>query len=270
MQISRNLFKQRLSRDQLQIGLFLGIGSAYSSEIVATTGFDWLLIDGEHAPFDVADVLAQLQALAAYPVHPVVRPVDHDTARIKQLLDIGVQTLLVPMVSTAEQARSLVRAMRYPPAGVRGVGTGLARAARWNAVNEYFSVADGEMCLLVQIECKEGVENLDEILSIDGVDGAFIGPADLAASLGYLGEPHHPAVQGVIESMIKKIVASGKAAGIFMGDPVAASKYALQGIRLFGVGADTVLLRIAALQLVDSFKPLIEPQGRGEASVTNE
>ena len=250
----QNAFKRALAAGETQIGLFLGLADAYSAELVAGTGFDWLLIDGEHGPNDLRSIIAQLQALAPYPVRPVVRTVDHDAARIKQLLDGGVQTLMVPMVESAADAEKLVRALRYPPHGVRGVGTAMARAARWNGVADYFAHADCEMCLIVQIESTAGLVALDAIARVDGVDGVFIGPSDLAASMGYLGQPGHPEVKSAVATGLRRIAATGKAAGVFSADPAAAEAYRQIGASFLLVGVDTLLLRHAAATLAERFK----------------
>lgn len=254
MDMIRNPFKRALAQGRVQYGLWLGLAYAYPAEICAGAGFDWLLIDGEHAPNDVRSILAQLQAIAPYASHPIVRPVQGDAALIKQLLDAGAQTLLVPMVESADQAAKLVCAMRYPPKGIRGVGTALARASRWNNVNDYLKQADDEMCLLVQVESARGLENLDEIAAVAGVDGVFVGPADLAASLGHLGNPGHPEVVAAIEGAIKRIVAAGKAAGILAADPKLAQNYVACGASFVAVGVDTVLLGRAARTLIAQFK----------------
>jgi 4-hydroxy-2-oxoheptanedioate aldolase len=254
MDMPLNQFKRALAAGETQIGLFLGLANAYAAEVVGTAGFDWLLIDGEHGPNDLRSIIEQLQALAQYPVRPVVRTVDHDVARIKQLLDGGAQTLMVPMVETAAEAESLVRAMRYPPHGIRGVGTALARAARWNGVDGYFAQADGEMCLIVQIESTAGLAGLDDILKVDGVDAVFIGPSDLAASMGYLGQPGHPEVKAAVEGAIRKIAAAGKAAGVFSADPAIAAQYKALGASFLLVGVDALLLRNASVALAAKFK----------------
>jgi len=254
MDMPLNQFKRALAAGETQIGLFLGMANAYAAEVVATAGFDWLLIDGEHGPNDLRSIIEQLQVLGQYPVRSVVRTVDHDVARIKQLLDGGVQTLMVPMVESAADAEKLVRAMRYPPHGIRGVGTALARAARWNGVEGYFAQADQEMCLIVQIESTAGLAGLDDILKVDGVDAVFIGPSDLAASMGYLGNPGHPEVKAAVESAIRKIAAAGKAAGVFSADPVAAEAYRQIGASFLLVGVDALLLRNASVALADKFK----------------
>ena len=250
----KNQFKRALAAGETQIGLFLGLANAYAAEVAGTAGFDWLLIDGEHGPNDLQSIIGQLQALAPYPVRPVVRTVDHDTARIKQLLDGGAQTLMVPMVETATEAESLVRAMRYPPHGIRGVGTALARAARWNGVEGYFAQADQEMCLIVQIESVAGLQGLAEILAVDGVDAVFIGPSDLAASMGHLGNPGHPEVKAAVEAALRQIAAAGKAAGVFSADPAIAAGYQAIGASFLLVGVDTLLLRNSAVALADKFK----------------
>lgn len=254
MDMPLNTFKRALAAGETQIGLFLGLANSYSAEIVGGTGFDWLLIDGEHGPNDLQSIIGQLQALAPYPVRPVVRTVDHDVARIKQLLDGGAQTLMVPMVETAADAEKLVRAMRYPPHGIRGVGTAMARAARWNGVADYFAHADQEMCLIVQIESTTGLAGLAEVLQVEGVDAVFIGPSDLAASMGYLGQPNHPEVKATVEAALRQIAAAGKAAGVFSADPVAAEAYRQMGARFLLVGVDALLLRNSAVALADKFK----------------
>lgn len=249
-----NHFKRRLATDQ-QTGLWVGLANAYCAEIAATAGFDWLLLDGEHAPNDLNSILAQLQAVAPYSTHPIVRPPSGDIVFIKQLLDIGAQTLLIPMVETAEQARELVQATRYPPIGVRGVGAALARASRWNGVEQYLHTANQEICLLLQIESVRALEHLDEILAIDGVDGIFIGPADLSASMGHLGNPTHPEVQTAIRDSITRIRQAGKATGILTTQESMAKQYFEMGCAFVAVGIDTSLLSTALRQLAKRFIP---------------
>ena len=254
MDMPKNLFKQKLRQGQWQVGLFVGLASGYSMEILAGAGFDWLVIDAEHSPNNPASVLAQLQAAAAYPVQVLVRPMSHDPALIKQYLDAGAQTLLLPLVDDAAQARELVRAMRYPPEGIRGVAASLARAAHWNGVKDYVKHANVEVCLVVQVETRQGLENLDAILAVEGVDGVFIGPADLAASLGHLGEAGHPEVRAAIEAALRRIAATGKAAGVFVTDTTLAEHYRDCGASFIAVGGDTTLLRGAAVQLAAAFR----------------
>lgn len=254
MKMPKNLFKQALGAHRWQVGLFVCMASAYSMEVLAGTGFDWLVIDAEHSPNNPASVMGQLQAAAPYPVQLLVRPMSHDPALIKQYLDAGAQTLLVPLVDDAIQAAALVRAVRYPPEGIRGVAASLARAARWNGVNDYVKHANAEVCLVVQVETRQGLENLDAILAVEGVDAVFIGPADLAASLGHLGESGHPEVRAAIEDALRRIRASGKAAGVFVTDPELALKYRGLGASFVAVGADTALLRNAALKAAIAFR----------------
>jgi 4-hydroxy-2-oxoheptanedioate aldolase len=255
MELPRNPFKQALRAGQPQIGLWVGMAQPYVAEMLATSGFDWLLLDGEHAPNDVRSLLGQLQAVAPYATHPIVRPVVGDTALIKQLLDIGAQTLLIPMVETAEQAKSLVAAMRYPPRGVRGVGSALARAARWGQVEGYLHRAEEELCLLVQVESVRGLDNLEAIAAVDGVDGVFFGPSDLAASMGLIGKSTDPSVQSAVEKGISIVRRAGKAAGLLTTELPLARKYVDQGALFVGIGIDTLLLTRAARDLAASFKP---------------
>ena len=249
-----NRFKHALGQDTTQLGLWLGLADPYAGELCATAGFDWLLIDGEHAPNDLRSVLATLQALAAYSSHPVVRIPKTDTALIKQVLELGVTTLLVPMVETAEQAAATVQAMRYPPAGVRGVGFGLARSSRWNGNPNYLQQANDHMCLLAQVESVQALDNLDAIAQVDGVDGIFIGPADLAASMGYLGQTEHPTVRAAIERAIGQVQAAGKAVGILATDTAYARQCIAQGVRFIAIGVDTTLLAQATRNLLASFQ----------------
>ena len=249
-----NPFKQALRNGETQIGLWLSSTSSYMAEIAATSGYDWLLIDGEHAPNTVQDLYHQLQAIAPYPGQPVIRPVDGDRSLIKQVLDIGARTLLIPMVDTAEQAREIVLATRYPPQGTRGVGAGVARAARWGRVENYMAQANDELCLMIQVESKTALENLDAILAVDGIDGVFIGPADLSASLGYPDNAGHPEVQAIIERSIRRICAAGKAAGFLAVDPQMAQKALSWGATFVAVGVDTMLYTDALDRRLAMFK----------------
>lgn len=239
---------------QPQLGMWVGLADANAAEALAGCGFDWLLIDGEHAPNDVRTVLEQLRAIAPYPVQAVVRPVQGDVALIKQYLDIGAQTLLVPMIDTPEQAALMVRATRYPPLGIRGMGAALARASRWNQVTDYLKLANNEICLLVQAETPLAVSNLAAIAATDGVDGVFFGPADLSATMGYPGQPGHPEVQRTILDGIATVRAAGKFAGILMADRTQAQMYLDAGAMFVAVGVDTTLLVRAATELATHFK----------------
>lgn len=248
-----NTFKAALARGEPQVGLWLSLANPYTAELCATAGFDWLLIDGEHAPNDVPGILAQLQSVAPYRSHPIVRAVVGDVALIKQLLDIGAQTLLVPMVDTPEQARQLVAATRYPPEGFRGDGSAIARVSRWGLIPDYVERANREVCLLVQAETKLALENLEEICAVDGVDGVFVGPADLAASLGHRNNSGHPDVQAAIDGALRRIVASGKAAGILTSDPLQAKRYFDMGCTFVAAGLDARLLAVATRNLRAEF-----------------
>jgi 4-hydroxy-2-oxoheptanedioate aldolase len=256
--MSTGPFKRRLAGDRAQIGMWVASASAYCAEICAGSGLDWLLIDGEHSPNDLRTVLAQLQAIDGYPIHPVVRPPNGDPVLLKQLLDIGVASLLIPMVEGAEQAESLVGAVRYPPRGMRGVGSSLARAARWGRDRGYLAAADDGITLLVQVESRQGLEQLDAIVAVDGVDGVFIGPADLAASLGHLGQPEHPEVVAAVEGAITSITRSGKAAGVNAFAEPMARRYLEAGCRFVLVGADVTMLARGSEQLATTYIPIKE------------
>ena len=257
-----NPFKQALRAGRPQIGLWLALADPYSAEMLAGAGFDWLLVDGEHAPNDLRRVLTTLQAIAsarahlpaeAKMPHAIVRPPIGDAALIKQLLEVGAQTLLVPVVDTAEQAARLVAAMRYPPRGIRGVGSSIARSSRWNAVPDYMHTADDQMCLLLQAETVTAMKNLDAMAAVDGVDGVFFGPADLSASMGLLGQIAHPSVVAAIDDGIRRVRAAGKAAGVLTADPVLARHYLDQGALFVAVGIDSTLLARAARDLAAAF-----------------
>lgn len=254
MPVPTNPFKQALKEGRPQIGLWQSMASAYTAEICAGAGFDWLLFDGEHAPNDVPSMLAQLQAVESYPTHAIARPPVGDVVLVKQYLDLGFQTLLIPLVDTAEQAAHMVRAMRYPPDGIRGVGAGSARVARWNRVDNYFRDADEQMCLLVQAETRLAMENLDAVAATDGVDGVFIGPADLSAALGHRGNAAHPEVQAVIEDAFARIIKAGKAAGILTSNEEWARRYLDLGATFVAVGTDVGILAKQTLALAGRFK----------------
>lgn len=249
-----NAFKQAIAQPGAQIGLWLGLADPYAAELCATAGFDWLLVDGEHGPNDLRSTLSVLQAVAPYPSHPVVRIPHGDAALIKQVLEIGATTLLVPMVESAEQARALVRAMRYPPAGMRGVGSGLARSSRWSAYPGYLHEANDRVSLLVQVETAAALEQLDAIVAVEGVDGVFIGPSDLSASMGFIGQPGHPSVRASIEQVIDRILAGGKAPGILAVDETLARHYIERGARFVAVGVDATMLAQATRGLAARFK----------------
>lgn len=271
MQTPVNRFKAAIVADQPQIGLWLGLADAYSAEICAGAGFDWLMLDGEHSPNDTRSLLSQLQALAAYPdSHAIARvPMGHGEVGemlIKQYLDIGVQTLLVPMVDTAEQAARIVRAARYPQAdgngGIRGLGG--ARASAWGRRPHYAQEANAQVCVLVQVETRQALDHLDAIAATEGVDGVFIGPADLSASLGHIGNPGHPEVQEAIADAIARIRRAGKAPGILTPNETLARKYLELGCIFTAVGLDTSLLVQATSALAARFKQAAVPAPKSQ------
>jgi 4-hydroxy-2-oxoheptanedioate aldolase len=252
MDLPVNSFKRALYAGQSQIGLWCSLSSHYSAEVVAGAGFDWLLLDCEHSPNDLESLLTQLQAVAPYPTPPVVRVPWNDTVTIKRVLDIGAQSLLVPYVQTPDEARAAVAAVRYPPGGVRGVA-GTTRATRFGRVKDYAKRAHEEICLLVQLETESSLRHVEEIAAIDGIDGIFIGPADLHASMGYTGEVAHPQVFPLIEDTLRRIRAAGKAPGILVADEARAQRCIEAGSLFTAVGVDTSLLTRAADALARKF-----------------
>lgn len=237
-----NTFKKALAEGETLFGCWMSIAESYTAEIMGNAGFDWLLIDGEHSPNDIRSIRDQMIALKSSPSHPIVRVPIGETWMIKQVLDLGVQTILVPMVETAAQARELVRACRYPPEGIRGVGYTVGRASSFGQIENYGPTADAQISLLVQVENKTGLDNLDDILAVDGVDGVFIGPADLSASMGYLGQTAHPDMQATILAALRHISDSGKAAGILTTDDTMIQASLDAGARFVAVAMDIALL----------------------------
>ena len=254
MKIPVNAFKRALRDGKPQIGLWMAMSDPSVAELLAGTGFDWLLIDAEHSPNDPRSVLPLLQAVAPYPVHPIVRPVHGAVEAIKQYLDIGAQTLLLPMIETAEQAALMVAATRYPTRGIRGVASASTRASRWTQIEGYFQKCDAEMCVLVQVESVKGLENLQAIAAVEGVDGVFFGPADLAASMGSIGQPMDSKVRAAVAQGIVAVKKAGKAAGTLTGDQRLAREYLALGALFVAVGVDMSLLMRAATDLAGEFK----------------
>ncbi|GAA1970398.1 4-hydroxy-2-oxoheptanedioate aldolase [Nocardioides panacihumi] len=247
-----NQWLDRLGR-RAQIGMWIASGNAYSAEICAGSGLDWLMLDQEHVPNDLRSTLAQLQAVAPYPVEVLVRPPSADPVLIKQLLDVGVTNLIVPMIESADEARAVVAATRYPPKGIRGVGSALARASQWGRVSDYLTTAAESLSVTVQVESAAGLDALPNILAVDGIDAIFIGPADLAASLGRLGEPEHPSIVTTIERAITTISHSGKAAGVNAFNERIARRYLTAGARFALVGADVTMLARGSEALAKQF-----------------
>jgi 4-hydroxy-2-oxoheptanedioate aldolase len=253
LEIPVNTFKRALKDGKPQIGLWCCLSNHYAIEVVAGAGFDWLLVDTEHSPNELDMVLAQLQAVAPYPTHPVVRVPWNDMVTIKRYLDIGAQSLLIPYVQNKEEAMSAVSYTRYPVNGLRGMG-GTTRATRFGRVKGYAQRAHEEICVLVQIETQTGLDNLEEIAAVDGVDGVFIGPADLHASLGYAGETANPKVKPLIDDAIRRIRKSGKAPGILTGVEPDAKHWLGLGGQFVAVGADVNILARATEKLAARFK----------------
>lgn len=254
MPAPENRLKSALARGELQVGIWLGMTHSVSAEIASRAGFDWCLIDAEHSPNTLPEIRAQLQAMAGGGASAVVRVPQGEAWILKQVLDLGVQSVLVPMVDTAAQARHLVRAMRYPPEGIRGVGAAMARASGYGTVRDYTITANDRTCLLVQAESRQAIENIDEIAGTEGVDCVFIGPADLSASMGYLGRLDAPEVIEAIDHAIGRIRAAGKAAGIIDYSPEAARLWAEKGVTFLGVGSDVTTLAAGLRGLAASMK----------------
>jgi 4-hydroxy-2-oxoheptanedioate aldolase len=253
MNLPENSFKRALERGAPQIGLWSSLSSNYTVEVIAGAGFDWILLDSEHSPADIENLLTQLQAAAPYPTHPVVRIPWNDMVTIKRVLDIGAQSLLVPYVSTANEAKAAVSYTRYPPAGMRGVA-GTTRATRFGRIPEYARRAHEELCLLVQVETQQALENIEAICAVDGVDGIFIGPADLHASFGHTGEIANPKVKPLIDDAIRRIRKSGKAPGILTPNEADARHWLECGALFVAVGADVGILARGAEALAAKFK----------------
>jgi 4-hydroxy-2-oxoheptanedioate aldolase len=220
---------------------------------VAGSGYDWLLLDMEHSPNDLRDIYGQLQAMGESPAAPVVRVPSDDAIMIKRVLDAGAQSLMIPNVDDAEQARRVVAATRYAPEGIRGFSQA-PRAARFGRIPDYHTRANGEVCVLVQVESRRALDNLEEIAAVEGVDGLFIGPGDLSTSLGYLGRQNHPDIVAEIERTIGRIVAAGKAAGILTGNEELAARYAKAGTRFTAIGSDLALLARSSEALAARFR----------------
>jgi 4-hydroxy-2-oxoheptanedioate aldolase len=235
-------------------------GSPLLAEVAAGSGLDWLLIDMEHSANTLESVLGQLQAVAAYPITPLVRVPSNDAVAIKQVLDLGPQNLIVPMVSSVDEARAAVAATRYPPEGVRGVGSALARSARWNRVDDYLRDSERHTSLTVQIETVAGVEAAAEIAAVDGVDAVFVGPSDLSASMGLLGRQTHPEVVSAVERVFAAVRATGTPVGVNAFDPATADAYLAGGADFVAVGADVALLARASEALAARF---VTPRGEG-------
>lgn len=253
MDLPVNSFKRALVAGRQQIGFWNSMTSPTATEILAGSGFDWLIIDGEHAPNDVPGVLSQIHAMMENTTHPIVRIPVNDPIVFKRFLDIGTQTFLVPMVETVEQAQAAVAATRFPPHGIRGFA-GAARASRYGRVANYHSRAHEELCILVQIETQQALDNIEAIATVEGIDGLFVGPGDLSSDLGYLGDQGNPYIVELIERTLHRIVATGKPAGILTGDETLARRYMAAGSTFTAVGIDTGTLARSTEAIAKKFK----------------
>jgi 4-hydroxy-2-oxoheptanedioate aldolase len=253
MDNTRNAFKHAIAAGKLQIGLWCSLCSNIAADIVADSGFDWLLLDSEHSPNEIPDLLSQLQASRGGTASPVVRPPWNDPVLIKRVLDIGAQTVLLPYVQHPEEAERAVASVRYPPAGIRGVAAA-SRASRYGRVTNYLKNADAEICTLVQVETRSALDQLEAIAQVDGVDGVFIGPSDLSASFGHVGNPQHPEMQGVLQDAVRRLKAVGKPAGILTGNEDEARRYIDWGYTFVAVGTDVALLARGADGLAKKFR----------------
>jgi 4-hydroxy-2-oxoheptanedioate aldolase len=249
-----NRFKRAIEAGQLQLGLWSGLSNNITVEVLANSGFDWLLLDTEHSPNELPMVHSQLQAISQGKAHPIVRPSWNDTVTIKRFLDVGVQTLLIPFIQDAEEARKAVAATRYPPLGVRGYSAA-ARASDYGRVKDYPTRCEEQLCVLLQVETPQALANIESIAAVEGVDGIFIGPGDLAAAMGYIGQPTHPEVVAAIEQAVGRIRACGKPAGILVGDEALTRRYIEIGCTFVAVGSDIGILARGAEALAAKFKP---------------
>jgi len=253
MELQRNAFTHALAAGKLQIGLWSSLCSNIAAEIIADSGFDWILLDSEHSPNEIPGLLSQLQAIGRGGSTPIVRPAWNDAVLAKRCLDIGAQTLLFPYVQNVEEAKRAVASTRYPPEGIRGVAVA-ARASRYGRTPGYLTKANGEMCVLVQVETRSALDQLEAIAKVDGVDGVFIGPSDLSASLGHLGNPQHAESQAAMKDAVTRLKAIGKPAGILSGNEEEIRRYIDWGYQFVAVGADVGLLARHADALAKKFR----------------
>lgn len=252
-----NRIKQRLGSNQLQLGMWLALASPAVAEIAGNAGFDWCLIDAEHGPSDTALILDQLRVLQGTACDAVVRVPSQDAWILKKVLDIGAQTIMVPMVNTGAEAHAVVRATRYPPDGVRGMGASLARASGYGANADYAAQAADDICLILQVETAQALNNLHAIATTPGVDAVFIGPADLAADMGFPGNPQAPAVQEAIRTANGQLASWGVPSGTVVFEPTAVPGQIDQGVTFLGVGGDAILVTKAMRKQVADTRALL-------------
>ena len=252
-EVRTNRFKRDLGKRQM-LGIFSTLASPLLTELFAQIGFDWILIDTEHSPNEPGDVVAQLQAMSASATEAIVRPAWSDMVLVKRVLDLGAQTLLFPYVENAQEAARAVSYTRYAPRGIRGV-SGSSRAAAYGLIPNYFATVEREICVIVQIETAEALSRIEEIAAVDGVDAVFIGPADLAASMGHLGNTQHPDVQAAIDDGFRRLKAMGKPAGYLTNNEQEAARRVAQGIDFVGIGNDTTIVVRGARSLLAAVRP---------------
>jgi 4-hydroxy-2-oxoheptanedioate aldolase len=253
VEFQKNAFKAALAAGKLQIGIWSSLCSNIAADILSDSGFNWILLDTEHSPNEIPDLVGQLQAVRGGTATPIIRPAWNDAVLAKRALDIGAQTLLFPYVQNAEEAKRAVESTRYPPQGIRGVSVA-ARASRYGRTPGYLGRANTEICVLVQVETRTALNELEAIARVDGVDGVFIGPSDLAASLGHIGNPAHADVQAAIKDAVDRLKKAGKPAGILTGNEDEARRYIEWGFLFVAVGADVGLLAKNADALAKKFK----------------
>lgn len=253
MDLPANPFKHALAAGRPQIGLWSSLATNVTVELIAAAGYDWLLLDMEHSPNEIPMLIQQMQALAGGTATPIVRPPWNDPVVIKRVLDAGAQSVLVPFVQNAAEARAAVAATRYPPSGIRGVSAG-ARAGRYGRIDGYLHKANAEMCVLVQIETPMGLTNLEAIAAVEGVDGVFIGPSDLAATHGHLGNPGHADIDKLIFEAGARLGKIGKPAGFLTANQELAKRVIDAGFLFVAVGSDSGLMVKAADTLAKTFK----------------
>jgi 4-hydroxy-2-oxoheptanedioate aldolase len=253
MTLPRNAFLAAIRAGRPQIGIWVSLASNFAAEVVAGAGFDWALIDMEHAPGELTQVLGQLQAFAPYPTTALVRPDWNDAVKVKRLLDMGAPGLLFPMVQTVEEAQAAVAAMRYPPRGVRGVSVS-TRANGFGRIPDYFARVEAETATLVQLETRAAIALADQIGAVDGVDGVFFGPADIAADLGHMGQPLHPDVWDLVRPVAARLIAAGVPVGTLVPDPAFARQLIAEGFTFVACGSDLGLLARGADSLLKTMK----------------
>lgn len=255
-ELRSNPFKQAIREGRKQIGLWSQLMHPLAADILKEAGFDWIVLDMEHGQNEIQDVMVQQMALAGGTAEPVVRPPWNDMVYLKRILDTGAQNVLIPMIDDAEAAARAVSFCRYPPRGVRGVASGM-RANRFGRIKGYHGIADEQICVLVQVESRAALENIDAIAAVEGVDGVFIGPTDLSTGLGHLANPNHPEVQEAIKHAVARCQAAGKPAGILTADNAAAERYLDWGYTFVAVGGDTGILANGADALAGKFLKLV-------------